>query len=436
MQTLWHGDNRVKAPEIIISPGNLIKQTGEVAVFGVSASGTEPLNYCWQRNGSDLADDGRISGSASRQLVIRGITYSDAGDYRVRISNTAGAMTSNTARLEVRMLWLLNQPFDPATQDTVLATIDGIHQGELVPSAATEYLGSIFYWVRNDGTAEPSKVYRYNPSTGVNSVILSETSNHYSCAALTVMQGKLYISHESGKVWVYDGINAVLATGTPFNAANAVSAMASFQGKMYFGTKDGHIYESATGASFVLRATIGFQITALQPWRDYLYGVNAESSTYASKIFRSANGSAWTTVGTFSNWFFDGLIATPSHLYATSMEDPGWASFSIRATTDGTNWSQIFYTSSEGKGLAGRPTFFSQDNKAYCLLNWLDNVDRLVPISNGVVESRIAMSHGYTSLVELDGRLYGIGSQSTAWGTSPTVVSLLGTYRAQGMGGD
>jgi hypothetical protein len=62
----------------------------------VTASGTAPLSYQWQRNGSN------ISGATSSSYTISSVSASDNGDtFRAVVSNSAGSATSNAATLTV-----------------------------------------------------------------------------------------------------------------------------------------------------------------------------------------------------------------------------------------------------------------------------------------------------------------------------------------------
>ncbi|MBI2927208.1 MAG: SUMF1/EgtB/PvdO family nonheme iron enzyme [Verrucomicrobia bacterium] len=99
--TILHDDNKVKPPLIVMSPQSVTRNAGKTAAFGVSATGTEPLSYRWQRNGADLADNARVSGSGSRSLTVRDVQPADAGEYRVRVSSPAGSVVSQAATLTV-----------------------------------------------------------------------------------------------------------------------------------------------------------------------------------------------------------------------------------------------------------------------------------------------------------------------------------------------
>src|SRR5690606_35224797 len=64
--------------------------------FSVSATGTAPLRYQWQRNGSNL------SGATSPSPTLPSTTESDSGArFRVRVSNASGSVLSAEAVLTV-----------------------------------------------------------------------------------------------------------------------------------------------------------------------------------------------------------------------------------------------------------------------------------------------------------------------------------------------
>ena len=74
---------------------------GDIVSFGVTATGTAPLTYQWQKDGVDLTDGGRITGATTATLTITGVMESDEDGYRCVVTNIAGIVTSNTATLTV-----------------------------------------------------------------------------------------------------------------------------------------------------------------------------------------------------------------------------------------------------------------------------------------------------------------------------------------------
>jgi len=63
--------------------------------FSVAASGTQPLSYQWQLNGTNLA------GAVSSSLAIPNVQPTSAGAYRVVVSNVASSFPSADAVLTV-----------------------------------------------------------------------------------------------------------------------------------------------------------------------------------------------------------------------------------------------------------------------------------------------------------------------------------------------
>jgi hypothetical protein len=74
---------------------------GSRAQFSVGVFGASPLSYQWLRNGINLSDSARVSGSASRVLTVNNATDADAGTYTVTVSDALGTVTSLGATLTV-----------------------------------------------------------------------------------------------------------------------------------------------------------------------------------------------------------------------------------------------------------------------------------------------------------------------------------------------
>jgi hypothetical protein len=86
----------IVAPVILTQPSNQTVTAGQAATFSVSATGTAPLSYQWQKNGAN------ISGATSASYTTPATTTSDSGSmFDVVVSNTAGSATSNAATLTV-----------------------------------------------------------------------------------------------------------------------------------------------------------------------------------------------------------------------------------------------------------------------------------------------------------------------------------------------
>jgi hypothetical protein len=84
------------APTILTQPQSVTVTVGNSATFTVTAGGTAPLSYQWQRDGSDLPE------AEATSYTHPSATLSDNGaTFRVIVSNSAGSTTSQVATLTV-----------------------------------------------------------------------------------------------------------------------------------------------------------------------------------------------------------------------------------------------------------------------------------------------------------------------------------------------
>jgi hypothetical protein len=80
----------------VTPPANQTVTAGQTATFSVTASGTAPLSYQWQKNGAD------INGATLASYTTPATAAQDNGaEFRVVVSNSAGKATSNPATLTV-----------------------------------------------------------------------------------------------------------------------------------------------------------------------------------------------------------------------------------------------------------------------------------------------------------------------------------------------
>ena len=83
-----------QAPTITAHPASQTAPDGGSATFSVSASGTAPLAYQWQRNGANIA------GAISASYTLSPVTTADNGaTFRCVVTNAFGSVTSNSATL-------------------------------------------------------------------------------------------------------------------------------------------------------------------------------------------------------------------------------------------------------------------------------------------------------------------------------------------------
>jgi hypothetical protein len=117
-------------PSIVTQPASIDVPVGTNTILAVNAPGTPPLTYRWQRNGTNLADGGNISGAGSPLLSLLSLQTNDSGNYRVIITNMAASVTSSVAVLGVKIPpRITSQPLAqivlPGSNATFTAMVDG-----------------------------------------------------------------------------------------------------------------------------------------------------------------------------------------------------------------------------------------------------------------------------------------------------------------------
>jgi hypothetical protein len=104
------GTAAATAPTISSQPSNQTVNAGQTATFAVTASGTGPLSYQWQKNGA------AISGATSASYTTPATTSADnAAKFTAVVSNSAGNVTSSAATLTVNAAPTISLNANPAS---------------------------------------------------------------------------------------------------------------------------------------------------------------------------------------------------------------------------------------------------------------------------------------------------------------------------------
>jgi len=122
------GAAAVVAPTIVTQPGSVVVAPGMTATLGVGVQGSGSISYQWLRNGV------AVPGQTEATLFIAAASALDAGTYEVRVSNSAGTVTSAPAQvLLLGAPAITGQPADASALEggaasfTVTATGDALH---------------------------------------------------------------------------------------------------------------------------------------------------------------------------------------------------------------------------------------------------------------------------------------------------------------------
>jgi endonuclease/exonuclease/phosphatase family metal-dependent hydrolase len=88
-------------PDITSQSPNQTVTNGASVTFSVNATGTPPLNFQWQCNGTNLP------GAVSSNLTLTGVTFAQAGIYAAAVTNAVGSTLSDPVVLSV---WCASAP--------------------------------------------------------------------------------------------------------------------------------------------------------------------------------------------------------------------------------------------------------------------------------------------------------------------------------------
>ena len=130
-------------PLLTSQPLSRTNQAGTSATFSVTALGSEPLIYQWQRGGVTLTNGGAISGATTNRLSVNPVQAAASGEYQVIVTNSYGAVTSEVAVLTVLDPGIVTQPASQSVSPGQSATF-------AVAAAGT---GPLSYQWRRDGVA-------------------------------------------------------------------------------------------------------------------------------------------------------------------------------------------------------------------------------------------------------------------------------------------
>ena len=128
-------------PSITIQPTNLFLPAGATAAFHVTATGSAPLGYQWQKGNVNLANGGRISGAFSPDLTITTIQAADATNYHCVVTNSVGTATSTNAWLAL--------PTPPTITTNPATQVVGLGGAATFNVAATGSLPLSYQWYLN-----------------------------------------------------------------------------------------------------------------------------------------------------------------------------------------------------------------------------------------------------------------------------------------------
>ena len=169
------------APTITAQPANQTVTVGRTATFSVTATGTAPLSYQWQKNNGD------ISGATAASYTTPATVYGDNGaKFDVIVSNTAGTQASTMATLTVNAVAV-------STIDVVTYHYDNLRTGQ--------NLNETILTPANVNSAKFGKLGAFTVDGRVDAQPL-----YLSAVAIPSVGTKnvLYVATEHGSVYAFD----------------------------------------------------------------------------------------------------------------------------------------------------------------------------------------------------------------------------------------
>jgi outer membrane protein assembly factor BamB len=200
------------APTITTQPSDVAATVGNTASFTVVASGTAPLTYQWQKNGT------AIMGATGATYTTPAVTAADDGAMvAVIVTNSAGSVTSNSAKLTVAAM----PGSGPSSADVVTFKNDVARTGQylaettLTPANVNSTSFGLLHNLKVDGKVDAQPLY-------ISQLMIGGTPHNV-----------VYVATEHGSVYAFDADSgaelwqvSLLASGeTPSDAHGCVQVV-------------------------------------------------------------------------------------------------------------------------------------------------------------------------------------------------------------------
>ena len=248
-------------PSILTHPAPQMLDPGVTVSFTVATSGTTPLTHQWQKDGSPLANGGRISGAATAALSITNLVMTDAGAYRCVVTNSAGEAQSQAARLTVNPTLTVVSAHgapDPAVGAHVMTTgtlVNASVSGspELDTTGTTRFVAT--GWMGGGSVSASGATTQTSFNLALDSTLSWQWKTQHQVAATASPA-------EGGAVTLADGITA--ANGSWHDSGTTATLRALPAAGYAFGGWSGALAGAATSASLSMNGPCAVTATFIQ----------------------------------------------------------------------------------------------------------------------------------------------------------------------------
>jgi len=418
------------SPQITEQPVGVRVPVGGDFQLSVSASGSLPLSYQWIHGGQ------AVPGAVGGVLSVSNATVGHSGDYQVAVSNSAGGVTSQVARVVVGYVLTLTTSGVGSVQ--VEPALEVYEPGQTVVLTAIPGAGRTFVGWEGDvsGPSSPltltmdgSKhaLARFSFQPGELKWVFATGAEVASSPALGA-DGTVYIGSFDGKVHALDGATGarkwVVTTGE--NGLVYSSPAVGVDGTVYVGSNDGKVYalDGTTGAQ-------KWAVTTGAVWSSPALG--ADGTVYIGSFdgrvyaLNGATGAQKWAFATGGEVHSSPALGADGTVYVGSNDGMVYA---LDGATGAKKWA--FPTggtvySSPAIGADGTVHIGSSDGNVYAL-DGVTGARKWAFAVNGGAESSPAVGADGTVYVgSVEGRIYALdaatGAQKWVVGTSGTVHS-------------
>ncbi len=366
--------------QISTQPQDQTTYVGGNAAFAVATFGASPVFYQWQENGTNLADGGNISGSATATLRITNATLANAAVYSVVVSNAYNSLTSAYAVLQV-----IYAPPSITSQPASQTRVAGTTATFSVTATGDQPLS--YQWLFN-GT---------NLTDGGN--LFGSATSTLTITNVNLASAGNYSVVVSNALFIVPSANAtltVIPAATPSVALTELRLLnggsdGAFPFAGLIQGKDGNLYGTAEGGGTTFHGTI-FRLTLSGTFSTlYSFPGGTNGANPYARLAQTTNGNFYGTTanggkGGYGTLFRMTNSSTVTNLYSfANGNDGAYPQSGLTPGADGNFYSVSFqggaygygsiYRVTPSGGVSGLYEFTGSNNGAYPVADLIQGKD-------------------------------------------------------------